>query len=97
LSAVVTIFIWWRIAQPSDPLPFKLFLGVAVAIPIIGPLFWPFLSMPPRHNLDGPSKGPRAPIPTNPKWLAVSVRVLVVLLALAAVAVHFLMVREVVK
>jgi hypothetical protein len=97
LSAVVTLYIWWRIAQSSDPLPFKVFLGIAVAIPIIGPLFWPFLSMPPRHNLDGPFKGPRAPLPAHPLWLSVSVRVIVVLLALGAVAVHFLIVREVAK
>ena len=97
VSALVTVFIWWRIARSSDPLPLKVALGIAVAIPVIGPLFWPFLGMPPRHNLDGPFKGPRAPLPNSPPWLAISVRVLVVAVALAVVAIHFLVVREMAK
>lgn len=96
-SALATLYIWWRIARSHDPLPMKVALGIAVAIPVIGPLFWPFLSMPSRHSYSAIFKGPIAKHPTRPKWLAVSFRALVVLVAVFVAAAHFLFFRGVIK
>lgn len=72
-------------------------LGIAVAIPVIGPLFWPFLSMPPRlpKRLIAAElyRGPVGPWPKKPRWAAIAYRVLVGLIALAMVFAHALLIR----
>jgi hypothetical protein len=97
LSAVATGYIWWLISRTNDSLPMKLALGVAVAIPVIGPLFWPFLSMPPRHSYSAIFKGPIARNPTRPKWLALSFRALVIAIAVLVAVTHFLFFRDITK
>ena len=100
LSVVATAFIWRDIYRSSDPAPMKWALAVAVAIPVIGPAFWPFLSMPPRRPekaLEGPYQGPLAPLPKRPPWLAFSYRALIIILACGAVVVHLIFLSAVMR
>ncbi len=99
-SACVTTYIWSRIYASEDSVLMKVVLAITVAIPVIGPLFWPFLSMPPRTRqgvLSSPFKGPVGLLPHSPRWAAVAYRIAVVLLALVVAAVHFAMLREIAK
>jgi hypothetical protein len=99
-SACATAYIWRRIYVSVDPTPMKVVLAVAVAIPVIGPLFWPFLSMPPRTRegvLSSPFKGPLMHPPTKPKWAAVSLWVLVTVLALIVAATHLAVLKVILK
>jgi hypothetical protein len=45
-SACVTAYIWSRIYASVDPVPMKVALAVAVAIPMIGPLGAGFSRIP---------------------------------------------------
>ena len=48
VSEVFTAFIWWRIFRSDDSVGFKVALACVTAIPVLGPLMYPFLDMPPR-------------------------------------------------
>ena len=80
ISAVASILICVRIAHSADPLFMKVMLLAIVAIPFFGPVLWLFLDMPSRRpGVPSPFRGPIAPLPTKPKWLAISTRVLILL------------------
>lgn len=87
VSGVATVAIWRRIVQSTDPSLMKLAVAAIVAIPFFGPLLWLFLDMPSRRpGVAGPFRGPLAPLPTEPKWAAVSAKVLIVLAAIVVTA-----------
>lgn len=92
LSFAASVYLWIRIARSDDPRFMKVMLGIAVAIPVIGPLFWPFLSMPPRlpgHLIAGRFfRGPVGPLPKTPRWAANAYRVLVGLVAIGMILAH---------
>jgi hypothetical protein len=91
-SAVATIFIWRQIYRSVDPVPMKWALAVVAAIPIIGPLFWPFLSMPPRRPemaSSRPFQGPLSQLPSQPRWLAISYRILIGVIAAGVMWAHW--------
>jgi len=95
-SACVTAYIWTRIYASVDPAPMKIALAVAVAIPIIGPLFWPFLSMPPRTR-EGIWSAPFQGLPREPRWAAIALRIGLGLIALVVVVVHAAVLRQILK
>lgn len=92
LSFAASVYLWIRIARSDDPRFMKVMLGIAVAIPVLGPLFWPFLSMPPRlpKRLIAIElyRGPVGPWPKRPRRVAIAYRVLVGLIALAMILAH---------
>lgn len=91
-SALASGYLWILIYRSNEPRAMKILLGIAVAIPVIGPLFWPFLSMPPRKHPSQISgflfRGPTGPWPKHPRWAAISYRVLIGLIAMAVVFGH---------
>jgi len=91
-SALASGYLWILIYRSNDTRAMKILLGIAVAIPVIGPLFWPFLSMPSRKHPSQISgflfRGPTGPWPKHPRWAAISYRVLIGLIAMAVVFGH---------
>jgi hypothetical protein len=62
LSMVASTWCWWRIWRSDDPAFFKVALTIVVALPILGPFFYLFADMPPRHRETPQRKsGPRRP------------------------------------
>ena len=47
ISEAVTAAIWWRIFHSAEPRWWKISLALVTAIPVLGPLMYPFLDMPP--------------------------------------------------
>lgn len=101
VSAAASVYMWTLIYRSNDPTPMKVMLAIGVAIPVIGPLFWPFLSMPPRkHPSQGAVRmyqGPIGPWPKRPRWAAISYRVLVGIIAIVVALAHWGLLRIVMK
>jgi hypothetical protein len=101
VSAAASIYLWTVIYRSADPTPMKVMLAIGVAIPVIGPLFWPFLSMPPRKHPSQVSipmyRGPIGPWPKRPRWAAIAYRVLVGLIAFGAALGHLWLLQIMVK
>ena len=93
VSAALTLGAWYVVARSPDPPLFKLVLAAVAAIPFLGPVMWFFIATMPAKRLGSTPifRGPVAPNPTRPQWLAWSHLVLAVLAAGMVVYVHALL------
>jgi hypothetical protein len=101
VSVMASVYLWTVIFRSSDPMPMKVMMAIGVAIPVVGPLFWPFLSMPPRKHPSQipirPYQGPVGPWPRRPHWAAISYRAMVALIALVVALAHLWLLEIIMK
>jgi len=50
VSMVASVWCWWRVWRSDDPAIFKVVLTLIAGLPFIGPFFYLFIGMPPRHR-----------------------------------------------
>ena len=90
-SAAATLFAWFRIWHSPDPRPFKVLLACVAAVPVLGPIMWFFIATMPSVRPGAPPppfRGPVAPNPARPGWLAGSHKVLVAAGGVGVLAAH---------